>query len=151
MNCFGRSKLELREYNKKTTVYFSAVIGKIINQVFGIPKGSKVKNNIGIPKFIFDLDNSKKRLFACAAYYCDGVKDRISIVSASSMIHQAPNLLLDLCEILKNLDIKEIEIKPSAVYTLNNGTKHRRWVLNIKNPCDKSKFLSNYDQYRLLL
>lgn len=150
-DCFGKTKVELREYKSKTTLYFPAIVGKIINEVFNIPKGSKVKNNVSIPDFIFKSKKDEQWLYACVAYFCDGVKDRVSIVSSSNSIYRAPNLLLDLVKILKNLGVKSIEIKPSEIYKLKDGSNHRRWILNIKNPYDKKMFLSKYYDYRLLL
>lgn len=150
-DCFGRTKVELREEQRKITLYFPAVIGKIINDVFNIPKGSKVKNNVSIPEFVFKLKKDDQWLYICVAYFCDGVKDRVSIVSSSNSIYRAPNLLLDSAKILKSLGIKTIEIRPSEIYKLKDGSNHRRWILNIKNPDDKKMFLSKYHAYRLLL
>ncbi len=150
-DCFGKTKVELREEKRKTTLYFPAIIGKIINAVFNIPKGSKVKNNVNIPEFIFKLKRDEQWLYVCVAYLCDGVKDRVSIVSSSNSIYQAPNLLLDSAKILKGLGIKTIEIRPSEIYKLKDGSNHRRWILNIKNPDDRKMFLSKYHDYRLLL
>lgn len=149
--CFGKIKVELREEKRKTTLYFPAIIGKIINDVFNIPKGSKVKNNVSIPDFIFKLKKDGQWLYVCVAYFCDGVKDRVSIVSSSNSIYQEPNLLLDLAKILKKLGIKTIEIRPSEIYKLKDGSNHRRWILNVKDPYDKRAFLSKYYDYRLLL
>jgi len=149
--CFGKTKIEFRQETKKITLYFPAIIGKILTNIFHLPKGSKVKNNVHIPNFIFKQKKDDIWLYICAAYFCDGVKDRVSIVSSSNSIKTKPNLLLDLMKLMKIIGIKTIEIKPSEIYEVKSGNKHRRWILNIKDPQDKKSFLFQYHKYLLLL
>jgi hypothetical protein len=147
-SCFGQSKVNEYKKERKVSLYYPAILGKIITEVFSIDRGSKVKNNVTIPSFIHE-SNDKNLLwkYVLAAYACDGIKDRVAIINSSLSIQEPSYLLLGLQEIFQKLGFDSTTIIPSAIYTLKNGEIHRGWILRVLDKKEKFVFVSKYKKY----
>src|SRR3989338_234856 len=106
------------------------------------------KNNITIPSFILQ-NNDEKILwkYLVAAYGCDGTKDRVSIVSASSVIDKPSNLTKDLFNIFRKLNFISAKIRLLNIYKLKNEDMHSGWVVQITDKKEKNYFLLVYHNY----
>lgn len=140
--CFGKMKVEKRIEKNKLTLYYPAVLGYLITGTFGIPKGSKVENNIGIPTFIKNSSENKKWLYIITSYLCDGTKNRVAITASSNSLSESPQLLKDIQAMLNSLDINSVTIKGSHIYQTRKGL-HRGWILRILDKREKFIF-KNY-------
>ena len=146
--CFGETIIKEYKKQNKVVVYYPSILGMIITTLFGIKKGSKVKNNITIPSFILQ-NNDEKILwkYLVAAYGCDGSKDRVSIVSASSIIDKPSNLTKDLYNIFRKLNFISAKIRLLNIYKLKNEDMHSGWVVQITDKKEKNYFLLVYHNY----
>lgn len=150
-SCFGVCKVSSRQFANKTCMYFPAIVGFVINHTFGIPVGSKVKNDVAVPDMLYQADSALQWRYIVSAAFCDGLKDRVGIVSCSSSQAHPPNLLLGLQQLFSVNGIRSLSV-PSERYKVADGSIHRRWVLRIPDRKDKEEFRKHYAHYvRLLL
>lgn len=147
--CFGEISVERRVEKNKITLYYPVTLGYLITNIFKIPKGSKVKNDIGIPLFIKNSSKEKKWLYIITAYLCDGMKDRIAIASSSKYISNPPQLLKDIKTMLNSVGISSADIKESHIYKTKKGL-HRGWILRILDTQERAifkKYLKKYGDF----
>ena len=148
--CFGEMNVERKEYKNKTTLYYPVVLGYILNGTFKIHKGSKVKNDIGIPSFIKNSSKEKKWLYIITSYVCDGINKRVAITASSNSIYEPPQLLKDIKYMLNMLGINSVVIKESYVYKTKKEEEHKAWILRIIDRKEKiifNKYLRKYGNF----
>lgn len=147
--CFGRTLVRSRPSGVATTLYYPAIIGVLLERNLGLPKGSKVQSDIGIPESIKRKLTTRNLIvpYVAAAYYCDGESGRARIALASKETTKPPRLLRDLGDLLAALDFKTIRISPSSKYATQSGV-HRRWVLSLNNRKEGKRFLQTVHDYR---
>lgn len=147
--CFGRTLTKSRASGAATTLYYPAIIGKLLGENYGLPMGSKVQSDVGLPQSI------KRRLttlnlivpYVASAYFCDGESGRARLALASRETSKPPKLLRDLRDLLERLAFKTIRISPSSEYVTKHGV-HRRWVLSLKDREEGKRFLQIVNDYR---
>src|SRR5579863_528730 len=147
--CFGRTLVKSRASGEATTLYYPAIIGRLLGENFRLPKGSKVQSDVGIPRKIKQKLMTRNLIvpFVSAAYFCDGESGRERLALASRETSRPPKLLRDLRDLLMRLDFKTIRISPSSMYATKGGT-HRRWVLSLKDRKEGKRFLQTVNDYR---
>jgi hypothetical protein len=147
--CFGRTLVKSRASGAATTLYYPAIIGRLLGENFGLQKGSKVQSDIGIPEVIKRKLTTRSLTvpYVAAAYFCDGESGRARLALASRETSRPPKLLRDLRDLLVRLDFKTIRISPSSKYVTQNGV-HRRWVLSLNDRKEGRRFLQLVNAYR---
>jgi len=147
--CFGKTLIKSRASGAATTLYYPAIIGVLLGRNLGLPRGSKVQSDVGIPEQIKRKLTTRNLIvpYVAAAYYCDGESGRARIALASKETAKPPRLLQDFGDLLRRLDFKTIRIAPSSEYVTQNGV-HRRWVLSLKDRNEGRRFLQTVHAYR---
>jgi len=146
--CFGNTKPYIKKEKNKVTFYYTSVLGYIVNDVFGILKGSKVKNDVRIPKLVMNTNYKNKWRYLITAYVCDGIKSKAAIISSSRSIEKPSNLLKNLYTICNDIGLKSVVIKKSHEYSLKDGSRHCGWILRILDKKEKEIFFKNYYDYK---
>ncbi len=146
---FGDVKFYVKQSKRKTAIFTTATLGRILEGTFGCKRGSKVMNNVGVPEILKrqgrgDEDIVSLWRFVSAAYVCDGVSDRVAIISCSANPNKTPMLLEDLRTLLEKTGIRTVKIKPSSLYETKSGT-HRRWALRVQDKEERKLFLSKVE------
>lgn len=137
---FGKTKVEKRIQENKTTLYYPKILGTLLSSIAGLDRGSKVITNCKLSdKFIKQMSDEMKKRYLSALYECDGQAERVSVVQAGCGIKEPPKRLIQMQDLLKDLGFKKTTLKSSSIYTTSSGTR-RRWVLKIDGE-EKEKFL----------
>lgn len=147
--CFGKTLVKSRPSGAATTLYYPAIIGVLLAKNFGLPKGSKVKSDVSIPKSVKDKMTTRRLVvpFVAAAYFCDGESGRARMALASRETSKPPKLLEDFRDLLARLDFKSARISPSSEYKTQAGV-HRRWVLSLADRKEGKRFHEIIQSYR---
>jgi len=153
-NVFGEVKvLHDRFRGGRRQVWLSGVLGKILVQVFGVPRGDKTFVDYEIPKVIFESNENVQRKFLRRIFDDEGwvIKStrsiRISTTIEKDKItrKEGPKRLLDIKILLKNIGIRcSGPNKKQERIHIVNGKKVvvEDWELNI---CDR-KSLETFAQ-----
>lgn len=147
--CFGKTLVKSRPSGAATTLYYPAIIGVLLAKNFGLPKGSKVKSDVGIPKSVKAKMTTRKLVvpFVAAAYFCDGESGRARMALASRETSKPPKLLEDFRDLLARLNFMSARISPSSEYETLDGV-HRRWVLSLADRKEGKRFHEMIQSYR---
>jgi hypothetical protein len=147
---FGRTKTTTKASGLATVQYFPAILGKLLERNFELPKGSKVKSDIRLPASIKAKLTDQRLIipFIAAAYLCDGdhTPDRMRLGLASRSLERSSGLLLDFRDLLLRLKFRSSRIKGSTVYETKDG-KHRNWILDLANSLERKRFLKMVQDY----
>lgn len=145
--CFGRTKVKSRPSGAATTLYYPAILGFLLRNL-GLPKGSKVESDVGIPKTIKAKLTTRNLIvpYVVAAFRCDGEGGRARIALASKDVERPSRLLRDLQNMLRRLGYKSLRVVPSTIYETKQGL-HRRWVLSLEDKQEKRSLLTTIHDY----
>jgi len=143
--CFGELVVDRRIEKNKVTLYYPVILGYILEELFKIPRGSKVVNDVMIPRFILKSSKNKKWIYVITAYLCDGIKNRVAITASSKSISRPPQLLNGLKIMLNSLGIQNVSLKESYIYQTKSSL-HRAWILRVLDKHEKNIFKSHLDK-----
>lgn len=148
--CFGTTQIRSKASGAATTIYYPAILGRLLVRNFGLPKGSKIKSNVRVPS---DLKRRMTKVslivpYIAAAYCCDGDSKRNTRIGLASRSLEKPSqLLLDFQDLLRRLDFRSSVIRGSTIYETQDGI-HRNWVLSFRDPSEGRRFRRIVQDYR---
>ena len=147
--CFGRTTIKSRPSGAATTLYYPAIIGALLRTNLGLPRGSKVESDVGIPEPIKRRLTTRELIvpYVAAAVLCEGESGRARVALASKETTKPSNLLRDLRDLLERLGFTSTRITPSSKYDTKTGV-HRRWVLDLADGQEKRKLKEIVQNYR---
>lgn len=129
-NIFGDIRIRVNQDKKECFSVSLPIICKLIINQLGFQEGSKIINNMQVPKFLFNLENEKLLEFISKLVDDEGfIIDGKLCVDMAFMYNEEPKFLYDLKILLKSLDVN-CSVFPATEYSSKSGKK-RMWRLGI--------------------
>ncbi|MEW6063269.1 MAG: LAGLIDADG family homing endonuclease [Nanoarchaeota archaeon] len=143
----GNIDYSIREIKKKNTIVKIVSLSSLIQKIFlniGLKKGKKVETNPKIPRFIFDLDESKIYEFLSQMFDDEG---SVSLASRHLCIKlnihskfNRHNLIDGIKVLFNNLDIK------IGVYKIKKNKDRDEWKIEVHR---RNQIEKLYDLFKL--
>jgi len=127
---------------------YPTILGKILRGLFDISSGSKVANDVGIPKIIVEnVDQISIQRYVAAAFVCDGYSKRVALACSGKTSERPPRLLSDCERLLNRIGICSTYINRYDTYKTKKDGLHCRWILGVERKSDREflrKLIHNY-------
>jgi hypothetical protein len=131
---------------------YPAILAKLLRGLFGVPSGSKVANDVGIPKIIAEnMDQTSIQRYVAAAFTCDGYSKRVALACSGKSSECPPRLLSDCERLLNKMEVYSTYMARYDTYETKKNGSHCRWVLGVERKGDREFLRKLIHRYFTLL